>query len=462
MSEMQNKAENPLFRLTIWMIAIPIFVDFLLTFSVFFTDSFFLSRISDTAAASVGSMIPVFMVAVLLFMMIAQGGSNVAGQFLGAQQTDKVEDTYTGTLFINTMAGLATGLLFFFGSSAISKAMGLSGDAFTFADTYLHYISLALVVMAMKYALASVFISQGKTVWNMYAGILVNVLNIGLNILFLYGLEMGIFGVILATTISQIVVLLFFWFVIKRQFQVPYNWSRLFRNFSQTVKPVLAIGLPSAVQPISTELGMLVISAMAVQLGEEAMAARTYVMNLLTLAICWAASIAIGNQVLVAHRVGAQLHEDAKKVLASNLVIAMAGSGGIAIVLYLLSNVLIGIFTDNETILEAGAKLLLVGLLLEPLRSLSTMTGYALKATGDAVFPAAWSIVATWAVAIPFAYYFGLKLEYGIVGLWLGLVIDEGVRGGINYYRWLSNKWMKMGILVGSEVELDGGKQGTH
>ncbi|MCU5556612.1 MATE family efflux transporter [Bacillus cereus] len=444
--------QNPMYKLSIWTIAVPVFIDFLLTFSLFFTDSFFLSRISDTAAASVGAVIPVFMISVLFFMMLAQGGANIAGQYLGGKQMDKALETYTGTLFINSVVGIVLGAILFFTAFDITALLGLSGEGLNYSGTYLKYISVALILTAIKYALSSVCTSQGQTILNMYAGILMNIINIVLCGIFIYGMNLGIYSVIFATIIAQFVGVIYFWIMVHKKLNVNYDFNKYMASFKSINLNILKIGIPSSIQPISTELGALIIATFAIHLGENELAARVYVMNLLTLAICWASAMAIGNQVLVAHRVGANMLEDAKLVLNKNIKISVIGSILIAIVLYFSSDIILRIFTSNEEVIQMGKLMFLVGFLIEPFRSISTLMDFALKASGDATFPAVWSVIITWIVAVPSAYFLGIYLELGIAGLWLGLAIDEGLRSIINSYRWYSNKWWNKGVLAKKQV----------
>ena len=443
---MNAQKDNPLFKLSVWAIALPVFFEFFLTFSVFFTDSFFLSKISDVAASSIGVIIPIFMVFVLILMMMAQGGGNVAGQYLGGGQPDKAHKTFHATLVINGLLGLVACLLFYLFSKPIGIAMGLSGQSLAYVDIYLGYISVAMFLIALKTAYAIVLTSQGKTIWNMYNAVLINAINIVLNASFMYGWfglpQLGLHGIIIATIISQLFAVLFLTVVVHFKFKVRFDW----RNFKATAmpyfKPVLKIGVPSTFEPVSAELGMMVISMMAVSLGIEAMAARTYVMNLLTICICWSASMGIGNMVLVSHRVGAELYTDADKKLRQNLFLAIVGSLLVATLVYLGAHPLLGIFTQDSKIILLGTELMLIAILIEPFRSVSTMSSYALKAAGDAKVPAMLNVAVTWLIAMPSAYIFGFTLGLGLAGVWIGLLIDEALRSLISLWRWRSKAWL--------------------
>jgi len=224
-----NSTDNPLFKLTVWKIAIPVFIEFFLTFSFFFTDSIFVSRISDLAAGSVGATIPIFMIFVISFMMLAQAGSNVAGQYLGAGENDKLALTYMSAIVINTFLGVVVALLLFFLAWPVGRLLSLQGEALSIAGTYLKYISIALLLIAIKTGYTSVTTSQGKTIWNMYNAFLGNVVNIILNLAFLlqwFNLpKIGLMGVIISTILSQVVSVIFIMCVVHFRFRLRFHWN---------------------------------------------------------------------------------------------------------------------------------------------------------------------------------------------------------------------------------------------
>lgn len=426
---------------TIWMVAIPIFVEMVLSFSMFSIDTFFLSRISTAIAASVGAVVPIFVIFVLLFMMVAQGGANVAGQLLGAQKFRDAELTYGGTLLINLIIGVLVLTVLYFGGPVLATHLGFGDYGGMYAGEYLKYIGLALLLMGVKAALSAVCMSQGKTKYNLYSGIIVNVLNISLNILFLFVLDMGLYGVILATTISVAISCIYFLYIVIKKFDVNYQLGLVWQQRKTVFKPILAIGIPAAIQPISTEAGMFVLSLFAILIGGDAIAERVFVMNLITLTICWSSAMSIGNQIMISQLYGAKKYSIIGQVVDQNIKYAMAGSAVIISLLVLFSESLLGLFTDHSNIISGGFVLLFIGMIIEPIRSHAMVVSYSLKATGDATYPAIVGVLCTWVVAVPLGYLIAISLGIGIAGIWIALLIDEILRAAINNSRWLSGKW---------------------
>ena len=78
---------------------------------------------------------------------------------------------------------------------------------------------------------------------------------------------------------------------------------------------------------------------------------------------------------------------------------------------------------------------------MEPGRTFNLVVINALRASGDAQYPFYVGLISMWLIAVPCAYWFGIKLGYGLVGVWCALAIDEWVRGLAMLHRWQSRRW---------------------
>ena len=64
-----------------------------------------------------------------------------------------------------------------------------------------------------------------------------------------------------------------------------------------------------------------------------------------------------------------------------------------------------------------------------------------LRVAGDVRFPFYSTLISTWGIALPISYFLGLKMEMGLLGIWLGFLCDEWLRGLTNTWRWYSKRW---------------------
>jgi len=100
-------------------------------------------------------------------------------------------------------------------------------------------------------------------------------------------------------------------------------------------------------------------------------------------------------------------------------------------------------FTDNPTIIAAAVVLLRIAIIQEPGRVFNLVVINSLRATGDVYFPIQMAVLSMWFIWVPLAYLLGIKLGWGLPGVWIAMTIDEWTRGVLMQRRWRSRKWVK-------------------
>jgi putative MATE family efflux protein len=426
-------------------------VSLALSLSLNFVDSFFLARISDRAAAATGALFPLLGATLVVFVAVGQAGASVASQLIGARRHAEVPLTYLALVLFNLALGLAASLFFFSLRHRLPAWLGLAGSLRTDAATYLGILGSFQFLKATQIAYGNILNSRGQTKWVLAEALLSNACNVGLNLIFLRGAwgvpRLGVAGVALATVLSLALGLAFTVCVAHLGLRIRFPRRLPPGHFRQRLRQVLAIGLPSALEPISYQCSQLVVNALIISWGAYALAARTYVVNfLMVTSILWAAAFGIGTQVLIAHRVGAQNFADANAQMRKGLKFAILGNLALSGLLALFHRPLLSLLTSDPKIHELAGPLFLLGLLVEPCRAVNIVAGGALRSSGDARYTALVGTVMMWSVGVPACYLFGRWLGYGLPGVWLGLGVDELGRGLINYRRWRIGRWRDFGV----------------
>jgi Na+-driven multidrug efflux pump len=86
----------------------------------------------------------------------------------------------------------------------------------------------------------------------------------------------------------------------------------------------------------------------------------------------------------------------------------------------------------------------------------SSMNG-VLRATGNTTFGMIVSTVSMWAIRLPLAYFFSVKMGLGLLGAWLGMMSDMGFRSVLKLLFYMSGAWEKSALKVSSKVTHVGG-----
>lgn len=430
---------------SLWSLSWPILTSQLVSVLLLLTDTLFLSRQSDTAAAAVGALFPVLTLTNALFAVAGQAGCAIAGQLLGAKRHSEVPFTYGSLLVLNTALGLLVGGGFLLLDDQLPSWLGLSGDARDHAATYLRWVGGTQVLTALQQALTSIVNSLGATRVSLVQALSANVVNIGINSAFLYGPwgGFGVRGVAIATVASKVAALFVGAWALWVYLRVEVSFPRRLRDFYDTIRPVFRIAAPSVLEPLAFETSQIAITRMVVQLGPIALAARVYTFNLCILGVLWSLAIGMGTQILLAHRIGAGLFESAQAQLRESVRFATLGGVAIVGVLNVFHAPLMALFTRDQEVVELSRPLFQLGLLLELGRAANVVVGGALRSSGDARFASLVGGALMWLVAVPLSYVLGLRMGLGVVGVWLGMACDECLRGYINHRRWLSGAWQR-------------------
>lgn len=438
-------------QLKLWPIAWPIFVEFLLVFTVFFADTFFLSQISDEIAGAVGMLFPVFGLCAMMILMIGSAGTSVAAQFIGGKRFEKVIPTYMTLLGINLTIGSVLTTILWFSRNHLGTWMGFKPELNDQTSIYLGFVAFVWIILGHRSVYSTIFLSRGLSQWNMRTAILINISNISLNAVFVWGLggipKMGIVGIALSTLISGVLANLFVMWVAHVKLDIHFQWKGAYERCKGLIRPILRIGIPSTVEPASYQFSQVMINLMVVGLGELSMNTKTFTFNILILGISWSIGLGIASQVIVAHHVGAQKFDEASQRFNHSLKLTVLGSFGIALLTFLFARPLLSLFTDNPEVYELGVTLLIFSFILEPVRSVSIISSSSLKGAGDTKFTSYIGATSFVFILIPLSYVLGIHWGYGLVGVWTAYVVDEVFRMSVNYSRWRHGKWKDLGVL---------------
>ncbi|WP_085297448.1 MATE family efflux transporter [Cognaticolwellia mytili] len=441
----QSVADRSLFSLT-W----PIFIDLFFIFMINVTDAWFLSRISDSAAASIGAIMPILGIAFALYSTLHQGGSSVAAQRIGAGDHSKLATTY-GVLFVILLfVGILLTILMTLFATDFTQWMGLKDDMAGMASIYLHTIGMGTWVLAIRFAAAAVLTSQGKTHWNMWSTAVMTVVNILFNYLLIDGKfgfpALGVQGVAYASVTAWVISLCFTLTIIAKHLKIKISLPSSWTFFKKDAAPILKIATPSVLEPMSWQFTQILMTVMVVTMGELALATRIYSFNLLFTAILYGFAISSGVQIKVAHYIGAKRFEDAHNQLMSGIKLGIVGAMFFVFVLLIFSDHWFAMFTSNTDIWAMGKLILLVAIVGEFGRSFNLIVGASLRASGDAKYVSTAGFIIMWFIALPLAWLFGLHFAYGLVGIWVATSIDECMRGFIALKRWQTGKWRTKGV----------------
>lgn len=432
-------------KLSLFAITWPIFIDSVLRMMLGTADVFMLSRISDEVTGAVGLANEIIVFCILMFGFVGIGTSVAVAQNLGAGRAKEASRISALAITINFIFGIVVSIVLVVFGESIMQLMNLAPDQIAIAKKYLNLISAFIWIEALSYAVSSVLRSNGQTRDVMYVTLGVNVIHVVGNVLLIFGNlgfpEWGVTGAAVSTVISRFLGLLVLFVILYRRIPFPIRFKDYITFDKRIVKQILSIGLPSAGEHLSWQSQYLMIVSFVNIIGQVALSTHVYVMNVTNYFMALGMAIGMGTEIIVGHMVGAGEFKAAYHKLIRSLRMTFLLTFVVVGIASLFRKELLGLFTDNPEIIAMGSGILLLSVILEPGRTFNLVVINSLRAAGDAKFPVAMGVLSMWGVAVPLAYWLGIHMNMGLLGVWIAFAVDEWLRGLIMYLRWRSRVW---------------------
>jgi Na+-driven multidrug efflux pump len=413
-------------------------------------DSWFLSRISDTAAAGVGATIPVFMLGQTILNSLGQAGAGIAGQFLGARRRRMAEATFTLLLALVVGGGILLGALMALTAPWLVAGLGLKGEIAGHSTVFLRIIGIGFGSRALQSVQSNILASRGLTRWNLWSSVGIVGGNTLLNCLLVtgwFGLPCyGVMGVASATVGTWTLVAGITWLAMRHKLGFRPTVKGFLVGWRQVLSHLLRIGLPSMGEPISYMLFQLALATQVVRMGNLSLTSRVYASNLANLPVIFSYGLGFGAQILVSHLVGAKEYGLADNRLRKALAWGCGLAFLVALGNALLGRFSIGVFTKDHAVIALGASLLWVDFFLQPAKAANIAITFSLRAAGDSRFPAFVGTGLMWSLGLGACMGLAWGAGYGVVGIWAGMAMDEWIRAGVNWRRWQSGAWQTKGV----------------
>lgn len=436
------KVTTSIGSISLFSIAIPLLIEHILQTLMGTANTVILSGYSADAVVAVSTANSLISMIISFFSVITLGATVIISNYIGAESLEKVKEVTFVTVFSYVvLAGVCSCVLYMFAPQIVS-CLNITGKILESAVLYFRIRIFFLVVNAVYASLSAILRCYGYTLPSVICGLLMNLVNVILSIYVVYSpnpLITGVKGVAAACVIGNIVgcilMCLVFWKK-KIEWKKTDNWSTLFLY----IKRILKIGVPTGLSSSSFMLSQTIITSFVALIGPDALNAKIYFSNILSYVYLFSVSMGSANALLVGRLYGAGNVEQADRANRQLVKITLLVNLLLSIAVWALRIPLLSIFTDNKRIWKLSFSVFLVDIVVELSRAVSHVYEYALRSVGDVLFNVVVLVFSCWICSIGLAYVLSIKFEMGLVGCWIGLAVDEGIRGIVTFFRWKYKK----------------------
>jgi putative MATE family efflux protein len=449
-SEGKGSAEH---RKKLHQLFYPIFFEILFIMLAGMVDTLMLSTEGDQAVGAVGTANTYVSLFLIMFSVISSGMVAVMTQYIGAGRPGVAKQAMKIGLVFNAALGIAVTAVLVLGAEPILEAVGIARDLEAPAKIYLQVVGMFCLCNAITPIISSYLRSFGHTTPTLQATIVANALNVALNAVFLFVMDWGVFGVALATGISRLVNLV--WVAVAANRRIKLEKDQDAPKNREIFGKIIRVGAPAAMETMLYNLAITLVISMLNRMDDTGMqaTARAYALQITNFSYCVSAALAHANAVLVGWCLGAGEHDECVRITKKSTIIGISAGIVTAGIFAIFSQQIVGLFTTDPEMIKLVGALLVVNIFLEIGRSANLVYGFALKTSGDAVFPMVIAIIFMFLCAAGGTWLFGMKLGYLAVGAYVGMALDECIRGVLMRGRWQSGRWKRFSLVKTKSIE---------
>lgn len=404
-------------------------------------DTAFVGRLGATALASVAIASAIFLAVFAIFNFLGYAVTPLVAQSIGAGDRDEAGRFTVAALAISVVAGLiaAFGLIAF--GEPLLKAFGANSEVLGDATTYLRIRALGVPALLVILVGHGAFRGYQDTRTPLAVTLGLNVVNLVLDPVLIFGLGWGIAGAAWATVTAQWFgaiwfVVLFFW---TRRVDLGIGFGRPQRR---TLGSLFGAGKAMVLRNASLLAALTAATMVAARVGTASVAAHQIAIQLWIFLALVVDALAIAGQAIVGKELGAGDPSIAKDVSNRLLALGLLFGVVLAVALGLFSPWLASWFTTDEAVILAFASILPILVVMQPINGLVFVwDGVAI---GGAAFGfLAGSTFAAGVASIGFLLLV-LPMGWGLVGVWTAIVILMLVRATTLWW-WYVNRFARSG-----------------
>lgn len=366
-------------------LAVPTIVSMLVTSFYNMADTFFVGRINTQSTAAVGIVFSVMAIIQALGFFFGHGSGNYISRRLGAKDFEEAATMAANGFFLAFLCGLvvmAGGLIFL---KPLAVALGSTPTILPYTEDYLRIILLGAPLMTSSLVLNNQLRFQGSAAYAMVGIVSGAVINIVLDPLLIFVLDMGVAGAAAATVISQCCSFLLLLYQSSKGGNIRIRFCNFKPNLHY-VKEIFRGGLPSLCRQGLGSIAGILLNHGAGLYGDAAIAGMSIVSRVTMFANSALIGFGQGFQPVCGFNYGAKLYRRVREGFWFCVKYSFFFLVGVAALGEIFAPQIVALFRKgDEEVIAVGVAALRLQCLTFPLLSWVTMANMMLQSIGKAL-----------------------------------------------------------------------------
>ncbi|MDL2271392.1 MATE family efflux transporter [Methanobrevibacter sp. OttesenSCG-928-I08] len=420
-------------------LAWPMMISMFVTMAYNLADGVWIAGLGTNALAALGFTTPLFMVVVGLGSGLGAGANSLIARYIGSNNKKEADNAAIHSILITIVISIILMIVLTFFLKDLLLIMGV-GSTIDLALEYGYIVFGGVFVFLFSNVGASILRAEGDVNRSMYAMVITAVLNIVIDPIFIYTLDMGMAGAAWATIISALIscILIVYWIFIEKKTYLSFS-RKDFKYKNYIVKNLLNVGLAASADTLMMAiLSMILNLILAIVAGQYGVAVFTAGWRVLLMALV--PHLGLGTAVLtvMGTAYGAKNFKKMNIVFDYGLKLGLIFAIIISILIFIFAEQIAIIFayTDASQELIPGIidflRIMVIYFITIPIGVIPTST---FQGIGKGLSSFIMIVLRSLVFIVIFVYIFSISLNMGIMGVWYGLTVG-GIIGVIISYGW--------------------------
>ena len=432
-------------RKAITLLAIPMVFEMIMESIFAVADIFFVAKLGSEAVAAVGITESLMTIVYAVGFGLSMGTTAIVSRRIGEKNIEGANTAAVQAILGGLAASALLAIPGIFFAEDLLRLMGASESLISDHSSYTKLMISMNAVIMFLFIINAIFRSAGNAAISMRVLFLANGINIILDPLLIFGLgpipAMGVKGAAIATITGRgIAVLYQFYLLFGGYSKIKITLASLKPEFMVLIN-LFRLSAGGIGQNLIATASWVVMVRLVSGFGSEAVAGYTIAIRIIIFSLLPAWGISNAAATLVGQNLGAKQPKRAETSAWITGITNMFLMGGISLVLIIIPESLISIFTTDAAVIEYGVnglRIISYGFVFYGLGMVMTQ---ALNGAGDTFTPTLLNFIAFWMIEIPLAYALSHYTDLASNGIFMAIVLAESVLAILGMWVFWRGKW---------------------
>lgn len=417
-----HMGDEPITKL-LFRFSLPATVGMLVMATYNIVDTIFVGMLGSQAIAALSVAFPVQMLLGAVGIGTGVGAGSLISRSLGAGDRDEAECAAGQVISMALIFGLVTALIGLFYMRPLLLFLGTMPEILALTEEYMLIIAVGSVMFFMIMGLNNVVRAEGNPILSMKVMIVSALLNIALDPVFIFLLEMGVQGAAVATVLSKIVgVIMMLHYFFRGDSVLKINHLCLRMRWG-TIKNIYKVGFPAMLLQLSINVSLIVANNVLAAFGHIPIAVMGLVFRLQMFAILPVLGISQGLLPIIGFNFGAGKKTRIREALLKGLGISVSCMAIAGLALFLFPTFFMRLFSSEEELLTLGSYALRTMVIMFPLVGVQIVSSVFFQAIGKGIPSLLLSLLREIMFFIPFIFI--LSYYMGLTGIWMARPVSD-------------------------------------